>query len=108
MTIRSYNFHLIGIIKAFLAIVFFAILIVGMFSLIGHPELVSWWRAEYLIGGFSALLVGVVIQAICTRKSSKISAEKPVETTTIAFFKDAGIILGAILLILITYLFVIY
>lgn len=108
MTILSRNFHFMSIVKAFLAIVFVAILIVGIFSIIGHPEWVSWWRAEYLIGGFTALLIGAVIRAIRTRKSSKISEETPVETTITALFKGAGVVFTAILLMLITYLLVMY
>lgn len=108
MTILSRNFRFMDIIKAFLAIVFVAILIVGIFSIIGHPEWVSWWRAEYLISGFTALLIGAVVRAIRTRKSSKISEETPVETATNAFFKGAGFVFAAILLILITYLLVMY
>jgi hypothetical protein len=53
--------RLIGILGAIGTIVFAVVLLAVMLWVIGQPNLVSWWRAEYLIGGFVAMLIGAIV-----------------------------------------------
>jgi hypothetical protein len=73
-----------------------------MLWVIGQPNLVSWWRAEYLIGGFVALLIGAVVWASRSKKSATAPANQT-GGTAIAFAKGIGVTLGAVLLLLVLY-----
>jgi len=73
-----------------------------MVWVIGQPNLVSWWRAEYLIGGFIALLIGAVVWASRSKKSAAAAAEQN-GGTAISFAKGIGVALGAVLLLVVLY-----
>lgn len=90
-----------GILGAIGAIILAIALFGVMLWVIGQPSLVSWWRAEYLIGGFVALLIGAVVLANPSKKSAIATAGET--GVAISFGKGIGIALGAVLLLLILY-----
>ena len=97
-----------GILRAIGTIVFAVVLLAVMLWVIGQPNLVSLWRAEYLIGGFIALLVGAVVWASRSKMSATADAKETKETdgAAISFAKGIGVALGAVLLLLVLYVVV--
>ena len=88
-----------GILGAAGTIVLATIILGLMLWLTGHPSLVSWWNAEYLIGGFVALLFGAIILAFRSKENANAnSQEKKVALASLA--KGVGIVFGAVLLFL--------
>ena len=67
--------RLTGILKAFGIIIFVLMLFVLMIEIFGHLSLLYWWRGDYLIGGFVALLIIAIILAIRSRESLSERAE---------------------------------
>jgi len=94
-----------GILGAIGTIVFAVVLLAVMLWVIGQPNLVSWWRAEYLIGGFIALLIGAVVWASRSKKSAT-AAAKEAGGAAKSFAKSIGVALGAVLLLLVLYVVV--
>jgi sugar phosphate permease len=88
-----------GILGAIGAIALASALLVLMVWLLGEPSLVQWWRSEYLMAGFIAMLVSAVLLA---RRSRKPKAEpaQGVGQAGRALAKGLGIVFGAILLLL--------
>ena len=52
-----------GILGAIGIIALTSALLLLMLWIMGQPSLVHWWRAEYLMAGFIALLIGAVLLA---------------------------------------------
>jgi sugar phosphate permease len=88
-----------GILGAIGAIALAGAILVLMFWLLGEPRLVHWWRSEYLMAGFIALLVSAVLLA---RRSRKPRAEpaQGVGQAGLSLAKGLGIVCGAVLFLL--------
>jgi hypothetical protein len=88
-----------GILGAIGVVFLAAALLALMLWLVGQPNLVSWWRAEYLIGGFVVMLIGAVDLARRSKQSATSTAQKAPGALA-SLVKGIGIVLGALLLLL--------
>ena len=73
--------RLTGILKAFGMIVFVLMLFFLMMEIFTYPSLFYWWRGDYLVGGFVAILVIAIIFAMRSRESLSERAEYQERTT---------------------------
>lgn len=88
-----------GVLGAIGAIALAGAILVLMFWLLGEPSLVHWWRSEYLMAGFIALLVSAVLLARRSRKPKAESAQG-VGQAGLSLAIGLGIVFGAVLLLL--------
>lgn len=94
--------RLIGILAAVGTVVAAAGGLLLMLWIIGQPELVLWWRAEYVIGGFVAILIGAIALASRSRKAVDAASGKG-SSVAVPLVKGIGVALAAALLLLALY-----
>jgi hypothetical protein len=88
-----------GILGAIGTVFLAAALLALMLWFVGQPNLVSWWRAEYLIAGFIVMLIGAVGLARRSQKAATSTAQGA-RGALASLVKGIGVVLGALLLVL--------
>ncbi len=87
-----------GILGAIGIIALTSALLLLMLWIMGQPSLVHWWRVEYLMAGFIAMLIGAVLLA---RRARGHRAETAGAGVSLA--KGIGVVFGAVLLLLLLF-----
>jgi hypothetical protein len=95
--------RLAGILGAIAAVVLASAVLVLMFWLLGEPSLVQWWRWEYLMAGFIAMLVSAVLLARRSRKP-KVEPAQGLGHAGLSLAKGLGLVFGAVLLLVLFHL----